>query len=168
MCVSEWGAGEVRQSRLMSEWWQLCDWCNGGRECVSAVHDGRCSPWVMCSLSEWQPDSWHLNSKLKLNWLQARIQISFHQINNWWIGGPAFFFSNQFYSDVHDNTEENIFHNFFYIVTLNKATDIITGCILLGIVHFVWSIFSTVSVMIETIKWLYKWFKIEIRFGKLR
>ncbi len=58
MCVSEWGAGEVRQSRLMSEWWQLCDWCNGGRECVSAVHDGRCSPWVMCSLSEWQPDSW--------------------------------------------------------------------------------------------------------------
>ncbi len=36
MCVSEWGAGEVRQSRLMSEWWQLCNWCNGGRECVSA------------------------------------------------------------------------------------------------------------------------------------
>ncbi len=60
MCVSEWGAGEVRQSRLMSEWWQLCDWCNGGRECVSAVHDGRCSRWVMCSLSEWQPDSWHI------------------------------------------------------------------------------------------------------------
>ncbi len=28
---------------------QLCDWCNGGRECVCAVHDGRCSPWVMCS-----------------------------------------------------------------------------------------------------------------------
>ncbi len=27
----------------------LCDWCNGGRECVSAVHDGICSPWVMCS-----------------------------------------------------------------------------------------------------------------------
>ncbi len=24
---------------------------------VSAVHDGRCSPWVMCSCSEWQPDS---------------------------------------------------------------------------------------------------------------
>ncbi len=47
----------VRQSRLMSEWCQLCDWCNGGWECVSAVHDGRCSPWVMCSCSEWQPDS---------------------------------------------------------------------------------------------------------------
>ncbi len=47
----------MRQSRLMSEWRQLCDGCNGGRECVSAVHDGRCSPWVMCSLSEWQPDS---------------------------------------------------------------------------------------------------------------
>ncbi len=60
MCVSEWGAGEVRQSRLMSEWWQLCDWCNGGRECVCAVHDGRCSPWVMCSCSEWQPDSWQI------------------------------------------------------------------------------------------------------------
>ncbi len=43
--------------RVMSEWWQLCDWCNGGRECVSAVHDGKCSPWVMCSLSEWEPDS---------------------------------------------------------------------------------------------------------------
>ncbi len=39
----------VRQSELMSEWRQLCDWCNGGRECVCAVHDGRCSPWVMCS-----------------------------------------------------------------------------------------------------------------------
>ncbi len=25
--------------------------CNGGWECVSAVHDGRCSPWVMCSCS---------------------------------------------------------------------------------------------------------------------
>ncbi len=25
---------------------QLCDWCNGGWECVSAVNDGRCSPWV--------------------------------------------------------------------------------------------------------------------------
>ncbi len=49
MWVSEWGAGVVRQLGLMSEWWQLCDWCNGGRECVSAVHDGRCSPWVMCS-----------------------------------------------------------------------------------------------------------------------
>ncbi len=33
----------LRQSGLMSEW------CNGGRECVCAVHDGRCSPWVMCS-----------------------------------------------------------------------------------------------------------------------
>ncbi len=43
--------------RVMSEWWQLCDWCNGGRECVSAVHDGKCSPRVMCSLSEWEPDS---------------------------------------------------------------------------------------------------------------
>ncbi len=30
---------------------QLCDWCNGGWECVSAVNDGRCSPWVMCSCS---------------------------------------------------------------------------------------------------------------------
>ncbi len=58
MWVREWGAGVVRQSELMSEWWQLCDWCNGGRECVSAVHDGKCSPWVMCSLSEWEPDSW--------------------------------------------------------------------------------------------------------------
>ncbi len=57
MWVSEWGAGVVRQSGLMSEWWQLCDCCNGGRECVSAVHDGKCSPWVMCSLSEWEPDS---------------------------------------------------------------------------------------------------------------
>ncbi len=25
--------------------------CNGGWECVSAVNDGRCSPWVMCSCS---------------------------------------------------------------------------------------------------------------------
>ncbi len=58
MWVREWGAGVVRQSELMSEWWQLCDWCNGGRECVSAVHDGKCSPRVMCSLSEWEPDSW--------------------------------------------------------------------------------------------------------------
>ncbi len=47
----------VRQSGLMSEWGQLCDWCNGGRECVCAVHDGRCSPRVMCSCGEWQPDS---------------------------------------------------------------------------------------------------------------
>ncbi len=31
--------------------------CDGGRECVSAVHDGKCSPRVMCSLSEWEPDS---------------------------------------------------------------------------------------------------------------
>ncbi len=53
MWVNEWGAGVVRQSGLMIEWWQLCDWCDGGRECVCAVHDGRCSPWVMCSLSEW-------------------------------------------------------------------------------------------------------------------
>ncbi len=60
MWVREWGAGVVRQSELMSEWWQLCDWCNGGRECVSAVHDGKCSPRVMCSLSEWEPDSWQL------------------------------------------------------------------------------------------------------------
>ncbi len=28
-------------------------------ERVGAVHDGRCSPWVICSCSEWQPDSWH-------------------------------------------------------------------------------------------------------------
>ncbi len=51
MWVSEWGAGVARQSGLISDWWQLCDWCNGGWECVSAVHDGRCSPWVMCSCS---------------------------------------------------------------------------------------------------------------------
>ncbi len=53
MWVSEWGAGVARQSRLMSDWWQLCDWCNGGWECVccSAVNDGSCSPWVMCSSS---------------------------------------------------------------------------------------------------------------------
>ncbi len=51
MWVSEWGAGVVRQSSLISDCWQLCDWCNGGWECVSAVHDGRCSPWVMCSCS---------------------------------------------------------------------------------------------------------------------
>ncbi len=53
MWVSEWGAGVARQSRLMSDWWQLCDWCNGGWECVccSAVNDGSCSPWVMCSCS---------------------------------------------------------------------------------------------------------------------
>ncbi len=24
---------------------------------MSAVHDGRCSPWVMCSMSEWPGDS---------------------------------------------------------------------------------------------------------------
>ncbi len=60
MWVSEWGACVARQSGLISEWWQLCHWCNGGWECVSAVHDGRCSPWVMCSCSEWQPDSWQL------------------------------------------------------------------------------------------------------------
>ncbi len=47
----------VRQSGLMSKWGQLCDWCNGGTGCVCAVHDGRCSPRVMCSSSEWQPDS---------------------------------------------------------------------------------------------------------------
>ncbi len=41
----------VRQSGQMS------DWCDGGWECVSAVYDGRCSPRVMCSCSEWQPDS---------------------------------------------------------------------------------------------------------------
>ncbi len=53
MWVSEWGAGVARQSRLMSDWWQLCDWCNGGWECVccSAVNDWSCSPWVMCSCS---------------------------------------------------------------------------------------------------------------------
>ncbi len=53
MWVSEWVAGVARQSRLMSDWWQLCDWCNGGWECVccSAVNDGSCSPWVMCSSS---------------------------------------------------------------------------------------------------------------------
>ncbi len=67
MWVREWGAGVVRQSELMSEWWQLCDWCNGGRECVSAVHDGKCSPWVMCSLSEWEPDSWHYDWNRDLN-----------------------------------------------------------------------------------------------------
>ncbi len=53
MCVCEWGAGVVKQSGLMSDWWQLYDWCNGGWECVcrSAVNDGSCSPWVMCSCS---------------------------------------------------------------------------------------------------------------------
>ncbi len=51
MCVWEWDAGVVKQSGLISDWWQLCDWCNGGWECVSAVNDGRCSPWVMCSCS---------------------------------------------------------------------------------------------------------------------
>ncbi len=42
----------VRQSGLMSDCRQLCDWCNGGWECVSAVNDGRCSPWGMycCSV----------------------------------------------------------------------------------------------------------------------
>ncbi len=35
----------VKQSGLIS------DWCNGGWECVSAMNDGRCSPWVMCSSS---------------------------------------------------------------------------------------------------------------------
>ncbi len=29
----------------------------GVMECVGAVHDGRCSPWVISSCSEWQPDS---------------------------------------------------------------------------------------------------------------
>ncbi len=53
MWVSEWGAGVARQSGLISDWWQLCDWCNGGWECVccSAANDGICSPWVMCSSS---------------------------------------------------------------------------------------------------------------------
>ncbi len=51
MCVWEWDAGVVKQSGLISDWWQLCDWCNGEWECVSAVNDGRCSPWVMCSSS---------------------------------------------------------------------------------------------------------------------
>ncbi len=64
MWVWEWGAGVGRQSRLMSEWWQLCNWCNGGRECVCAVHDGRCSPRVMCSCGEWQRDSWHIYNLL--------------------------------------------------------------------------------------------------------
>ncbi len=45
MCVWEWDAGVVKQSGLIS------DWCNGGWECVSAMNDGRCSPWVMCSSS---------------------------------------------------------------------------------------------------------------------
>ncbi len=27
-----------------------------GNVCV-VVQDGRCSPWVMCSCSEWQPDT---------------------------------------------------------------------------------------------------------------
>ncbi len=53
MWVSEWGAGVARQSGLISDWWQLCNWCNGGWKCVcrSAVNDGSCSPWVMCSCS---------------------------------------------------------------------------------------------------------------------
>ncbi len=53
MCVCEWGAGVVKQSGLISDWWQLCDWCNVGWEwvCCSAVNDGSCSPWVMCSCS---------------------------------------------------------------------------------------------------------------------
>ncbi len=33
--------GVVRQSGLMSDWWQLCDWCNGGWECVCR----KCSEW---------------------------------------------------------------------------------------------------------------------------
>ncbi len=43
----------ARQSGLISDWGQLCDWCNGGWECVcrSAVNDGSCSPWVKCSCS---------------------------------------------------------------------------------------------------------------------
>ncbi len=28
-------------SGFMSEWDSCGDWCNGGRECVCAVHDGR-------------------------------------------------------------------------------------------------------------------------------
>ncbi len=39
---------------LRSEWVFVCCFY------VSAVHDGKCSPWVMCSLSEWEPDSWQL------------------------------------------------------------------------------------------------------------
>ncbi len=44
MWVSEWGAGVARQSELMSEWWQLCDWCKwwmGMCECSGMMGDGR-------------------------------------------------------------------------------------------------------------------------------
>ncbi len=39
----------ARQSGLISDCGQLCNWCNGGWKCVcrSAVNDGSCSPWVM-------------------------------------------------------------------------------------------------------------------------
>ncbi len=77
MWVSEWGAGVVRQSRLMSEWWQLCDWCNGGRECVCAVNDGRCSPWVICSSSVVSGDQIRDNWQVSQSW-QTIKQWLFH------------------------------------------------------------------------------------------
>ncbi len=43
---------------------------------MSAVHDGRCSPWVMCSLSEWQPDSLHY--LLPLGIILYKFGITFH------------------------------------------------------------------------------------------
>ncbi len=52
-------------------WWDNQGWLVigdscviGVMECVGAVHDGRCSPWVMCSCSEWQPDSWQVRLSL--------------------------------------------------------------------------------------------------------
>ncbi len=41
MWVCEWGAGVGRQSGQMSEWWQLCDWCDGGW-----------NVWVQCMMGD--------------------------------------------------------------------------------------------------------------------
>ncbi len=79
MCVCEWGACVVRQSRLMSDWWQLCDWCNGGWECVSAVNDGRCSPWVMCSCSVVQ-EMWWVATRFMTDVLFQQLFCSIHKI----------------------------------------------------------------------------------------
>jgi len=92
MWVREWGAGVVRQSELISEWWQLCDWCNGGRECVSAVHDGKCSPRVMCSLSEWEPDSWQWSYVCVHRWTKECLaRTTCNCVSHFWMNRKTSF-----------------------------------------------------------------------------
>ncbi len=51
-------------------------WCNGGWECVccSAVNDGSCSPWVMCSCSVVRGNQ--IRDSYALNVCSFRVSIS--------------------------------------------------------------------------------------------